>query len=150
MINIDNHQEDPVNLGNLKKNAQAILNHLGYANFDLGIMLCDDKTMHEYNKKYRGKDKSTDVLSFANFPDLKAGEQIIAKSEYDKDLGDIILCPSYIRADLERWEQDFETRMRVLLVHGICHLLGYDHIEDEDYTKMHAKETELLEMLGKK
>lgn len=150
MITIDNHQEDPINIAHIKKNAQLILNHLGYEDFDLGIMICDSQTMHDYNKKYRGKDKPTDVLSFPTYPNLVAGERIEVESDEEKDLGDIILCPAYIRADLERWEQDFETRMRVLLVHGICHLLGYDHIDDADYAVMQEKENELLAVISKK
>ncbi len=147
MITIDNQQSMPLNLDLIQKNAQRILDYLGYQDFDLGILFTDNNGIHEYNNEYRGKDKPTDILSFPFHPNLKAGEKINALSEDEKNVGDIIICPEYIKADLERWGQTFEQRMDVLLVHGICHLLGYDHIEDEDYAIMKQKEEELLALL---
>ena len=142
-----NNQETPVNTDQLKKDAERILDHLGYADFDLGIMLADNDTIHEYNKKYRDKDKATDILSFPFHEDLKAGERIVADTDEQKNLGDIIICPAYVKEDLPRWEQSFDERMRTLLVHGICHILGYDHIKDEDYAVMKKKEEELLKLI---
>ncbi len=147
MITIKNNQKISFDTERLKKDAQVVLKHLGYDYFDLGILLADNKKIHELNKKYRNKDKPTDILSFPFYPELEAGEQIISKSEDEKNLGDIIISPEYVKADLERWSQTFEQRMRVLLVHGICHLLGYDHIKDSDYEVMKKKEQELLSLL---
>ena len=147
MITLLDNQKIPANKEQLKKDAQIILDYLKYPNFDLGIMLADNATMHEYNKKYRDKDKPTDILSFPFHETLKVGERIIAQTDEQKNLGDVIICPEYIQSDLPRWEQSFEERMRTLLVHGICHLLGYDHIKDEDYEVMRKKEEELLRLI---
>jgi len=148
MIFLRNTQRSiKVNTEQLKKDAALILKILGYNDFDLGILLTTNKTMHEYNRDYRNQDKPTDILSFPYHAHLKAGERIHAESEEDKNLGDLIISPKYVMDDLPRWEQSFEERMRVLLVHGICHLLGYDHIEDEDYKVMHAQESLLLNRL---
>ncbi len=136
-----------VNTKQLKKDAALILKALGYSDFDVGILLTSNKTMHVYNRDYRNQDKSTDILSFPYHTDLQAGERIEPETEEDKNLGDLIISPQYVMDDLPRWEQSFEERMRVLLVHGICHLLGYDHIEDEDYKVMHAQEAFLLNIL---
>ncbi len=70
------------------------------------------------------------------------------KSDDDKNLGDLILAPAYIQNDLPKWNTTFEKHLQRLLVHGICHLLGYGHIEDKDYKIMHKKEMELLKRLG--
>lgn len=148
MIALTNNQNIPFDDERFKKEAQAILKHLGYDDFDLGILITDNKSIHAFNSTYRDKDKPTDILSFPFYPELKAGERIEAESEDDKNLGDIIISPEYVKADLERWGQTFEQRMRVLLVHGICHLLGYDHIKDEDYEVMKIKEAELLALLS--
>ena len=149
MILIKNTQRKiPVNTTQLKKDAQKLLTILGYIDFDLGIWLTTDQTIRKYNKQYRGKDKPTDILSFAYWPDLKAGEKIKPDSPEDKNLGDIIMSPAYIKKDLPRWDMGFNQRMRVLLVHGICHLLGYDHIKDVDYAVMHRKEQFLLRKLS--
>ena len=102
-----------------------------YADFDLGIWLTSNKMIRKYNKQYRDKDKPTDVLSFPYHHELKAGEQIKVKTEEDKNLGDLIIAPEYVMHDLPKWETTFEKHLQRLLVHGICHLLGYDHIKDE-------------------
>ena len=148
VITILNNQKVPISTKQLKKDAQRILEYLEYPDFDLGIMLTDNATIHKYNKKHRGKDKPTDILSFPFHDKLKAGERIVAQTDEQKNLGDIIISPEYVQEDLPNWGQSFDERMRVLLVHGICHLLGYDHIKDEDYELMQKKEEELLEQLS--
>lgn len=147
MINIDNKQTVAIDVVQLKKDAQVILKALNYSDFDLGILIANLKDMHEYNLNYREQDKPTDILSFPYHPHLKAGERITAEINDDKDLGDIVLCPQYILDDLARWEVSYERRLQILLVHGICHLLGYDHIEDEDYEIMKQQEELLLAAL---
>ena len=148
MILIENNQQDvALDIGQLHRDAQKILDLLEYSDYDLGILLTTNEEMHAYNNQYRDQDKPTDILSFAYHDKLKAGDRITPQSDEDKNLGDIIISPQYVLDDLPRWEQPFEQRMRVLLVHGICHLLGYDHIEDEDYAAMDTKEQLLLEQL---
>lgn len=148
MINLENKQTViPIHETAIKKDAQHVLGILNYADYDLGIWLLDPKEMQRYNKEFRDKDKPTDVLSFAYHPALKAGERIAPQTEDDKNLGDIMLCPEYIKNDLPNWNQSFEHRMRILLVHAICHLLGHDHEEDADYEIMQKLEDSLLEKL---
>lgn len=148
MILIENAQTAvPINIEEIERIAQTILSALKYHDYDLGILITTNEEMHSYNKEYRNQDKPTDILSFPYHSELMAGERIEPQSEDDKNIGDIILAPQYIVDDLERWEQSFETRIKVLLVHGICHLLGYDHIEDADYEVMKQKEEELLSLL---
>ncbi len=131
----------------LNQDAQIILEALKYADFDLGIWLTTNTTIHKYNFLYRKKDKPTDILSFPYHPELHAGERIAVKTDDDKNLGDLIISLEYVAADVKKLGTTFEKRMQVLLVHGICHLLGYDHIRDEDYKVMHRKELSLLKKL---
>lgn len=148
MITIRNTQRKiKINVNQLKKDAQTILDALDYPDFDLGIWLTSNKMIQKYNKEYRDKDKPTDVLSFPYHTELKAGQRIKVKDSDDKNLGDLILAPEYIQNDLPKWETTFEKHLQRLLVHGICHLLGYDHIKDKDYKVMHKKEMELLSKL---
>ena len=150
MILIKNEQDAvKVDTDQLQKDAQTILDALDYSDFDLGILLTTNREIHSLNKEYRKKDKPTDILSFPYHPELVAGEHIVPTDDEDKNLGDIIISPEFVKEDLPRWEKTFEQRMRILLVHGICHLLGYDHIQDEDYRKMHKKEVSLLALLEK-
>ena len=149
MILIKNEQTFPIDTEKLKESAQIILDALDYSDFDLGILLATPEVMQEYNKKYRDKDKVTDIISFP-FHQIEAGDRIEVTSDEDKSLGDIIICPQYVHDDLERWNTTFQERMDILLVHGICHLLGYDHIKDDDYEVMKLKEAALLEKIVKK
>jgi rRNA maturation RNase YbeY len=148
MITIRNSQRKiKIDIRQLKRDAQTILDALDYDDYDLGIWLTTNKTIHKYNKEYRHKDKPTDILSFPYHTELKAGERIKIKSEEDKNLGDLIFAPEYIMQDLPKWNTTFEKHLQRLLVHGICHLLGYDHIKDVDYKVMHRKELQLLKKL---
>ncbi len=146
MILIKNDQTFPINTQVLEQNTQTALNTLDYADFDISIILVKPEVMQNYNKQYRDKDKVTDILSFP-YHEINAGDRIVAQNEDDKNLGDIIICPQYVMDDLERWQMNFDNRMNVLLVHGICHLLGYDHIEDADYEVMKKQEALLLDKL---
>ncbi len=150
MILVKNEQDTvKVYAQQLQKDSQIILDALNYNDFDLGIKLTTNREIHSLNKEYRKKDKPTDILSFPYHPELSADEHIVPKNDEDKNLGDIIISPEFVQQDLPRWEQTFEQRMRFLFVHDICHLLGYDHIKDKDYRKMHKKEVSLLALLEK-
>ena len=127
---------------------ENILQILGYAGFDLGIWFTSDATIRTYNRQYRHQDKPTDVLSFPYHSELKAGEQITVTHPDDKNLGDLIVSPAYVERNAQELGVTFEHRLRVILIHGICHLLGYDHIKDEDYMVMHAKEQDILKKLS--
>lgn len=150
MIIIRNTQRKvKLDIAKLKSDAAKILAALGYPDFDLCILLVNETTIHTYNRDYRQKDKPTDIISFPFHPELSAGDIIMPTCDDDKNLGDIIMCPLYILNDLARWEKTFEERLQILLVHGICHLLGYDHIIDSDYEIMKAQEDYLLNILNK-
>jgi len=150
MIIIRNQQRKiKVDLTKLEQDATKILAALKYSNFDLTILLVNETTIQQYNRDYRQKDQPTDILSFPFHANIGAGDYIVPTCEDDQNLGDIILCPPYILNDLERWEKSFEERIQILLVHGICHLLGYDHILDEDYEIMKKQEEWLLAQINK-
>lgn len=148
MILIKNSQRKiKINQKRLKSNAQKILDVLGYSDYDLGIWLTTNKTIQRYNKAYRDKDKPTDILSFSNYPELKPGENIIPENEEEKNLGDLIISLEYVQKDARKFQEIFEDRLDMLLVHGVCHLLGYDHIKDNDYEVMRKKEEYLLKKI---
>lgn len=148
MIYIRNTQRKvAVNTQQLARDAQKVLDLLKYSDYDLSILITTNKTIREYNKTYRHKDKATDVLSFPYHTDLVAGNRIKPVFEEDKNLGDLIFSAEYIVKAAQEYKVTFDARVQLLLVHGICHLLGYDHIEDADYRRMRAKEAWLLKKL---
>lgn len=148
MITIKSTQRNiKLNIKKLHDDAQKILDALHYQDYDLGIWLTTNKTIRLHNRMYRNKDKATDILSFAFHPHLKAGQRIKPKSSEDKNLGDLIISVEYVQKAAQELDVPLEKRMQVLLVHGICHLLGYDHELDADYKIMHRKEKHLLKKI---
>ena len=148
MISINNRQRKyKINLKELEKNALKILTFLGYKDFDLGILITTNATIRKYNRDYRNKDKATDVISFPFHYNLKPGEKIKAISKEEKNIGDIIISPEFIDNDAKKAGISFKSRLEHILVHGICHLLGYDHYTEESDKIMKAQEDKLIKLL---
>lgn len=149
VITIRNRQRKiSVNTPLLKANAQKILTTLGYDKFDLGIWLTTNKTIKRYNKRFRKKDKATDILSFPYHTKLKPGDKILVKEPEDQNLGDIIISLEYVKADAPQHDQSLTKRLDVLLAHGIAHLLGYDHKTDKEWNDMQKIEKKLIQTLS--
>ena len=123
---------------------KSVAAELGVFCGELSVVLTDDTAIQKINKQFRGQDKPTNVLSF---PSVQASveETINAISEHTL-LGDIVL--SYQVIDSEAMEQDksFEAHLVHLLIHGFLHLLGYDHVEDNDAEIMEQKEIQILDI----
>ena len=135
-------------LTKLKKDARAILGLLNYHDFELNIFLTTSKTIRAYNKKFRKIDRPTDILSFPYHPELKPEQHLIPETPDDKKLGDIIISLEYVQNQLKELKTTLDERMQVLLVHGVCHLIGYEHETDAQYKQMQEKENWLLEKLA--
>jgi probable rRNA maturation factor len=146
MISITNTQRRfTIKIGMIKKATQAMLNELGYSQFDIGILFCGTTAMAQYNGTYRNKHTATDVLSFPYHTTLKAGEVILPATPDDANLGDMILCPIVIDKKRHDWSRSFDDHCLVLVAHGMAHLLGHDHEIDSDYLIMQKLEDRLLE-----
>lgn len=121
------------------------------------IRLCGDEEIHEINREYRGVDRATDVLSFptVNYPAGKTAGQCdtLLARELDDELdasmlGDLILSVPHVLAQAEEYGHSPEREAAYLVVHGLCHLMGYDHIEEDDKKKMRAMEEKILSAIG--
>lgn len=104
----------------------------------LSVLLTDNETIKEVNREYRNKDSETDVISFAY---LEVEEEF--ESPY-VTLGDIVISLEKVEAQASEYGHSFERELYYVLTHGILHLLGYDHIEEEDKVEMRKKEEEIL------
>ena len=126
----------------LSNDARALLRHLGMAQAELSVLLCDDAFIQGLNLQWRGKDAPTDVLSFA----MGEGEGADVNPDV---LGDIVISVDTAARQAAELGHAPERELRVLLVHGLLHLLGYDHEESvEDAAEMRAREVDLLRALG--
>ena len=148
MVTITNTEMTiPLNIQEFEKNAQSILTWMGYADFDLGILLTDNQEIQCFNRDFRNKDVPTDILSFPFHTNLKAGEKIEPQTEDDKNIGDLIISLEYIQETCKEENKTINEHLRTLLCHGICHLLGYDHYTEETDLIMKEKETWLAAKL---
>ncbi len=149
MINIQSKLKNTNNfdIENFKLQAQKALEVLGYGDFDLGIMLTTNATIKKYNAQYRNKDKATDVLSFP-YHIITAGAKIKPLSDDDKNLGDMIISIQFVQAAAKKLSTTFEKRMNRMLIHSMCHLLGYDHIQDDEFAVMIKKEKSLAKAIN--
>ena len=120
----------------------------------ISVRLCSDEAIEAINSSCRNIKKSTDVLSFPTVsypPGVTAGKcEKLLKREYDDEsgccfLGDIIISVPHLYSQAEEYGHSAEREAMYLLVHGICHLMGYDHILEEDRTKMRIMEETVLQ-----
>ena len=111
---------------------------------ELSVVLADDALVHRLNREYRGKDKPTNVLSFA----LTEAEEPEAQDGMPVMLGDVILAYETVAREASEQRKNFKDHMTHLVMHGVLHLLGYDHETDDEAEEMEALETRLLASFG--
>ncbi|WP_370618913.1 rRNA maturation RNase YbeY [Mumia sp. Pv 4-285] len=108
---------------------------------EMTMIVVDPPTMTEYNEKWMDKKGPTDVLSFP-MDELRPGtDDLDAEEGY---LGDMVLCPEVAQKDAESEGLVLRDHLELLTVHGILHLLGYDHAEPEEHQEMFSLQDELL------
>ena len=112
------------------------------------ITFTTPKNIQEINKKYRNIDKATDVLSFPMFEKDELEIKIKNKDFMCEDiLGDIIISIEKVKEQAGDYGHSFERELSYMIVHGFYHLMGYDHIEEEDKKMMRPKEEKVLNAL---
>ena len=115
----------------------------------VSIVLTTPENIHKINKQYRDIDKPTDVLSFPMFEKNEIEQKIKSNNFlYEDILGDIVISIEQVKKQAEEYGHSFEREFSYMLVHGFYHLMGYDHIKEEDKLEMRPKEENILEKLG--
>lgn len=107
---------------------------------ELSVALADDATVQGLNRDYRGQDKPTNVLSFEAGEDRMPGQPLI--------LGDVILARETCAREAVDGDKTFDDHLTHLTVHGVLHLLGYDHIDADEAEEMEALEVQILAEMG--
>jgi len=133
----------PLKKENILKTAENILTFMKQHNAELSIMFVSDRKMKELNTLYRGKKKTTDVLSF------EAGIPVI-NDETENILGDIVISTQKAEAQAEEYGTGFYNEIERLLIHGTLHLLGYEHVDAPVKARaMRKKEKDVANALKK-
>lgn len=118
------------------------------------IVFVSAAEIRELNKAHRDKDAVTDVLSFPSLDGIRG--KVIHKADFPFDateegeifLGSIAICEQRAHEQAEEYGHSYNRELHYLAVHGLCHLLGYDHIEEADRVQMRAKEERVLSKMG--
>jgi len=119
--------------------ANAVLKYEGLAEQEVTIRFTDEGESQSLNHEYRGKDKPTNVLSFPF--EAPPGIEINL-------LGDLVICAPVISREAEEQHKDVSNHYAHMTVHGLLHLMGYDHIDDAEAEEMESKEIDILAHLG--
>ena len=121
-------------------------------NTEMSVTLMDNEHIHEINKKYRGVDKPTDVISFAIEEDDPDEVPIILPEdeEFDipKNIGDIMVSMDKVKEQAEYLGHSEDRELGFLVVHEFLHLNGYDHMKEEDEKEMFGLQREILDSYG--
>ena len=114
---------------------------------EVSVTVGGEALLHDLNKRYRGVDRPTDVLAFP----LQAPEDrepFVTLAAAGRQLGDVVISYPRVRRQARTYGHTEQHELAYLLIHGVLHLLGYDHHRDEDFTAMREQEERILGQLG--
>ena len=112
---------------------------------EISVTFVSLEEIHELNREYRQVDSPTDVLSFLQFDDLDD-----LPEEGEIMLGDVVICSDRAKEQAEEFGHSFEREIIYLFVHSVLHLLGYDHMDEDEKRIMRRREEEVMERIGLK
>ena len=139
MVVIQNSIKDTsINEESLIDTLQQVINDLGKGESELLIRMVDKNEIQNLNKTYRHQDKPTNVLSFPSDLPIEIDEEI---------LGDVVICLEVVKQEAQDQQKIFLDHLTHMAIHGTLHLLGYDHIEDDQAKTMESLEVEILDRL---
>ena len=124
--------------------AEVVGELYGVENSELSVTLTDDEHIHELNKKFRGVDRPTDVLSFA----FRESDEPEILNQQVEVLGDIIISLERAKVQAENFGHSYLREVIFLTVHGLLHLLGYDHMEEAERLEMEREQDFIMSKLG--
>lgn len=128
MIDLDNQTTLAVDLEALEKIAESL------SNKEVELIITDDATIQELNAQHRGKNNATDVLSFP----MEA--PFTEQSIFGMPLGSIIIAESFVKEKAAEFGHSIQDELSLLFIHGMLHLLGFDHENDDGEMRMREKE----------
>jgi probable rRNA maturation factor len=143
-VNFETSHAEGVDASDLQRAALAALASEGRPGARLTIALTDDEVVADLNSRYLGAEGATDVLSFSN---QEPTPGFVSSAEMDDYLGDIIIALPFTRRQAEAQHHALREELRLLVVHGALHLLGYDHADEEEEGAMWARQEALLATL---
>lgn len=139
---INNTEEKIDELEDLNGLLEYALNYLQLGNVLFNVIIVDNETIHKLNREYRGVDRPTDVISFA----LEDDDTFVPTEV--RVLGDIYISIEKARSQAESYGHSLKREISFLTIHGLLHLLGYDHMEEEEEKEMFSLQELILDGYG--
>ena len=142
-INLSKETKNKINqVVELKKLMNYAVKYMKQDNIEFGVIFTDNNKIHDLNKKYRNIDRETDVITFRleDYEKVMCGDINV--------LGDIYISIDKAKSQSEEYGHSYLRELSFLLIHGFLHLLGYDHIDDEDEKEMFKLQEEILNEYG--
>lgn len=144
-------QDDPLDSEPLRRLAELVLREEQFPiDTEVSLLLVGEEQIATYNERFMQRPGATDVLAFpvehlkpGVVPDRRPGGPPL-------NIGDVVIAPSIVRAQAEAAGVSFDEELSLLVVHGLLHLLGYDHQDDVDADEMEDRERQLLERIGRR
>ena len=118
------------------------------ADAEIGVTVADGEEIRELNREYRGVDSVTDVLSFPQYDDMDELAADLEDGSGTVLIGDVVICYDRVLTQAEEFGTGVKREFVYLFTQSILHLLGYDHMEDEEKREMRAREEEILCAIG--
>ena len=128
--------------------ARTVFKHLsldGYFIFEINLVSIDE--IHQINRDYRKIDRPTDVISFAFEDEFEGESKVNPDPSLPRDLGEIFICSDVCIKQAEEYGHSVDREMSFLTTHGLLHLLGYDHMKEEDEKVMFKIQDEIMDLL---
>ena len=115
---------------------------------EIGVTVVSGDEIRELNRDHRGVDSITDVLSFPQYDDMQDLAEDLTESESQVLIGDVVICYDKVLSQAEEFGTGVTREFVYLFTHSILHLMGYDHMDDEEKQEMRAREEEILQAIG--
>lgn len=143
-------QTEQVGLDDLHSLAEVVLREEGYpTDAEVTLLFVSESEMASYNQRFLDRNGPTDVLAFP-LEELLPG--VVPETNRHGPplmLGDVVVAPAYVRRQAGSHGVSFEDEMALMVTHGILHLLGYDHVDDDEAERMEARERDILAKVGR-
>jgi probable rRNA maturation factor len=145
-IHVEKTLREVMDKGRVKKIVRQVLKAEGVAPpYEVSLVFADSEAVKQLNRDYRNVDETTDVLAFYMLPQKGADPSFALPPDGLTRLGEVIISYPQAVAQAKEYGHSAERELALLVIHGMLHLLGYDHEEPEEESEMRDKERELLE-----
>lgn len=118
------------------------------ADAEIGVTVVDADEIKQLNRDYRGNDSVTDVLSFPQYDDMEELAEDLELEVSSVLIGDVVICYDRVLSQAEEFGTGVTREFVYLFTHSILHLMGYDHMDEEERAEMRAREEQILDSIG--